>query len=340
MRARTKTIFLDCPNNLDATSLYRGIGPFSHLAKTIDEDYNWIMTNEGHWPLYSWVDILFLQRPHSEDHKIKARIAQRMGAKLWIDYDDNLIDVPDWNPVHKHYKDPMVKANIIWFVAAADVVTVSTQQLAEQLNPYRSQAGRPPCEVINNALNERVFTRPPKMPERARSIMWRGSRTHDLDVMEFAEPLIEVIKSDPQTTYHFIGEPPSLFTRMLPKENTLVTHGVDVIEFFDIIMAIAPALQIVPLHDCMFNRCKSNIAYLEGAFFGTAALVPDWPEWRKPGAITYKDKDDFKTKLLECLTTLDVSEKAKEAWEYASTCLTLEFVNKKRERILRNLLSS
>ena len=41
---------------------------------------------------------------------------------------------------------------------------------------------------------------------------------------------------------------------------------------------VAPRVAICPLKDSAFNRCKSDIAYLEYTAFGAVSVVPDWPD--------------------------------------------------------------
>jgi hypothetical protein len=99
---------------------------------------------------------------------------------------------------------------------------------------------------------------------------------------------------------------------------------------------IAPRYGIVPLTDNAFNRSKSNIAWLEMTWAGAVCLVPHWPEFDHPGAMTY-EPGEFLAKL-ESLVSMPedlLLLVRKEAWKWIQANATLASVNDYRNDIFQ-----
>jgi hypothetical protein len=56
-------------------------------------------------------------------------------------------------------------------------------------------------------------------------------------------------------------------------------------------------VHIVPLRDNAFNRCRSNLAWIEATCAGAVVIAPDWEEWRRPGIMNYTDAEGFRRTL-------------------------------------------
>jgi hypothetical protein len=332
-----KTLFVVCPSPTDGTSLYRGMGPLSHLkrtAKTFEESIQLISADNANWAILSGVDGVFMQRPFTDSHIRLAKMCQTNGKPLWIDYDDNLFKVPKDNPTHANYSQEKNMKNVATLLAMADYVSVSTEQLKKDYDVIRDSAKKYPCEVVPNALNELMFRSTQRDQPRNPLILWRGSNTHDRDLMTFKEQIQNAANANMNKTFTFIGDPFWGFMDYMP-DNIIKADAVDPIEYFKVIDRIAPQLMIVPLCDHHFNRCKSNIAWMEAAFAGAAALVPDWEEWKVPGAVTYSGKSDFYEKLLDLILDEETCRRrADQSWQYIQENLTLRTVNRKRRSIL------
>jgi hypothetical protein len=106
----------------------------------------------------------------------------------------------------------------------------------------------------------------------------------------------------------------------------------DVIDYFDNGMALAPSVMQVPLADTPFNRSKSNIAFIEGAYWGAICVVPEW--WEVP-ALSYKDNNEY----YECLTLAFGANSAytELAWNYVKDNLLLSNINRLRVELIKNL---
>lgn len=277
------------PNVTDATSFYRGVGPISALKRQ-NQDISLIFSNDVNWATLMMSDVVFLQRPYRKSHLQIAQMAQSVGRPVWIDYDDLLFDVPADNPAYRTYMSADTKRIIADLIQLADVVTVSTQQIKDIFQiPEKSLNDR--VYVVPNALDDRMFKKRPSTRSN-KIITWRGTDTHQRDLMDYAPEIVELSKTNPGWTWNFIGWNPWFITERMGNR-AVVTEQIDILEYHAFMQAVAPAIHVVPLHDSLFNRAKSNIAWIEATYAGAATFAPDWLEWQKPGCTTYSGSKEF-----------------------------------------------
>ena len=317
---------------VDSTSFYRANGVWGDLQRrmpnlnitSIDvknlRDFNWSDLN--------LFDVIFMQRPYSGINMQMARFVKDMNLPLWIDYDDNLFEIPLENRAYDTFMEPKIREQLIEIARLADVITVSTAALKQVYDNLNSNV-----VVIPNALNTQFLAKRPQ--KTTNTVLWRGSDTHALDITMFAEPIYTA--QEKYTDHEFIYYGYSAW--MVPvTPNKKYFKSTDPILYFKHISQMAPKIMHVPLSDTHFNHCKSNIAYLEGTYAGAVCLVPDWPEWQLPGTVRYKDETDYLEKLELMLNNKQNFKRMNaEAWEYIEQNLTLKIVNFQREDILQTL---
>jgi hypothetical protein len=306
--------------------------------------------NEITWATCSRADICFMQRPFSSKHVHMAKIATNSGLPLWVDYDDDLLNVPTDNPTNRLYSLESTKKNILQILSMADVCTVSTRHLSESLRASMVAAGIeqiPQFRVIPNALNARLWK--PSLREQMingidpqKVVLWRGSNTHLKDVMRHAPQIIQAAQKNPEWIWLFIGDfNPWMLEEYMPKGRLLFKSALDPMEFMKAIVEIRPSVMMVPLCDHEFNKSKSNIAWIEGTWAGATCVVPDMPEWRVPGAMNYKSPDHF-GQVLEEAISLSNEERALRAelsWKEVGENYNLMITNMARRQIITELFA-
>src|SRR5581483_9967115 len=176
------------PNAKDATSLYRGLGPLAELRRRnflqilIADDFDETSLDVG--------DVVFMQRPYTEKHLMMAKHCKAEKKPLWIDYDDFLFGLTPDNPAFEFYGRGANQSVISQIVQIADVVTVTTTQLKDCLKTVDGSLN-PNIRVIPNALPDKyLHLARPYQPGR-RHVLWRGSASHERDVMEFTRPILQ-----------------------------------------------------------------------------------------------------------------------------------------------------
>lgn len=328
-----KNILCYFPCITDATSLYRGIGPLAALRK-LDPNINIIKAPEvcTYAELLS-ADILFMQRPFTKNHLNIIKFAKAMNIPTWADYDDNLFCVPAENPAAETYHAKAIQEAMAEICATVDCISVTTESLKKELSPLNKNIW-----VVPNAHNDYLFNKFPKCEEQNAIILWRGSKTHAADLNLAAEACISLANAHKNWTWQFLGERP-WFANYMPQNQVLTTKALDPIAYFDFLSVLKPAVVIVPLQNNRFNHAKSNIAWLEAAYAGAPALVPEFPQWQNPGATNYIDSADFEVQLSNLLRLDDTTrlKKARDSWDYVLGNYLLSDINKLRLEMIQHL---
>lgn len=327
-----------CPDFGDATSFYRAAWPLSRITRE-NENFSVTLQPSGRdismgWAEVSQYDVLFLQRPYTDWNLKLLNVANACGVKTWVDYDDDLYHVPYQNRASKTYCEAKTKDTISKIIAGADLVTFSTEKLRETMRGKNGNA-----HVIRNATDfELVNNQEKKEGKLEKTIFWRGSSTHDFDLLLYAEELRSIAKEFPEWRFIFLGSPWTGILHYIPKTQLVIVPPVRIPEFFGFMLSLKAEIAIVPLEDCTFNHCKSNIAWQEATLGGMASLVPQWKEWKVPGAITYGSVKAFgeklKTLILNESMRKDAARRSKESLE---TCYNLTDANHARVKLLEKL---
>lgn len=328
------------PKPDDGTSLVRALMPFAMLARErpalriIPCPFNGREHNHD-WTWLAQCDVVVYHRPFLPQHVNAIATARILGIPVWLDYDDDLTSVTPANPMYGLYGNDQVGVNIGKMVEMANVVSVTTKHLGQRLN-----AGDK-LRVIPNAWNDYVHNF--EWLPRNRTVLWRGSAAHD-ETLQAIRPAIQNVAQDPK--YHawswaILGDAPWWFTEVIPRQK-LVTGGFqNPFIYFHTARMLAPAVMLCPSKSTVFNRSRSNLAWLEGTTFGAAVLGPDLEEWRRPGVTNYKDTADFEKQLRGLLERWQpnkaVYPEVETSREFIEGNLKLSQVNEMRWEILREL---
>lgn len=327
-------IIMCCPNAADSTSLYRAAGPMANLRKQIaglqvgfPEAFDWVVMKGA--------DVLFLQRPHLPQHLEIAQMAKDCNLPLWVDIDDDLFNVPMENQCYAAFRDEPTREIMRQCLRLADVVTVASQALKDELSSLNQR-----IEVIPNAFDESWLHNydPINKPKDKNLIFWRGSDSHVKDLMSEAEAIGRVAIAHPELKWRFCGYLPWFYGEsVLMKGKVEHVKSLAPLKYFNFLKTSNAAISIVPLVDNKLNRCKSNIAWQEATLQGAAVLAPNLPEWQVPGVVCYKP-GQFQ-EMLEMLLTgkIDPQDSLKTSLEYILEDLTLTKINRKRIDILESL---
>lgn len=274
-----------CPN--DVNSFYRGIGPLSCLPY-LDPSIQINHLTDLSWSALALCDVVFLQRPFSPEHMEIARIAKQMDKRLWLDYDDDLLNVPpSHGDVYQLYRQGSIQQAISAILSWADVVTVTNEYLADLYSEWTSR-----CTIVPNAYHDYWLPLEPPTTPRERTIFWRGSAGHIADLAAFANDLAAVAAANPEWKWSFMGAVPWCLEGRIP--GLEYRSPVDIFTYHHVVRdVIRPAIMIAPLRDIPFNRGRSNSAAIEALSFGAqfaatieelsnylnGAQSPAWLDW-------------------------------------------------------------
>lgn len=342
------------PDN--GVSLLRGFGPFNALARQHPElqilrpplspsgepmvDWSWLTT----------LDCLFLSAPYRPWQTNAVRTAKMAGVPVWIDWDDDLTCVPRYNPAAHAFPFEEVAPQLVMLTGLADVITVTTQELYRRRSPeaMADLAKRcrtpfkpnPNVHLIPNAIPKLETSNLKLETSRAKRVTWRGGNNHDGDILEVLPQLAEISRLPQYSLWKwtFIGTIPWLVAEQMNPATFEQDPGADAFLYLRMFSALAPAIHIVPLKDNAFNRCRSNLAWLEATAAGAVVLAPDWEEWRRPGVINYTTPTNFGSKLRGLLEgQIPLASNHAQSAAYIRENLLLEKTNAQRWQILQQL---
>lgn len=219
--------------------------------------------------------------PNWEEAKSVAFVKETCkGKHVWC-VDDDYLTVPPWNPVEPFTPD---RADLHHsYLKSADFVTISTQYLFDQLKP-RAVDPRTGYDNSKNYyvlpnmvdLTQYKLTNQRLKPGNPMQILWVGSPTHRKDIEILVEPLSAVLNRYQGTTTKvdslWFGDcHPTLRTRFA-NNGILEWNNIHMNEYHrSIALRFRPNIGLAPLFDCVFNRSRSNLKFLE---YGAMGAVP------------------------------------------------------------------
>lgn len=322
------------PNPNDATAFYRVVTPFLNLQK---EGYATVtIRTEPNFVELLDADIVFLQRPCTEGHLGIAERCKLYHKPLVVDYDDNLFEVPEANPAHKFYANPAIRNAMTKCLQLADHVMVSTAPLKAYLNALNGS-----ISVVPNALDLSIMPeRKVSWEQRNTDILWRGTNTHEADIASVAKEIVALSNQYPNWRWLFMGCDFRLLESFMAP-NTYGYAGMfgEMAVYLTKLQQISAPIHVVPLEINAFNEAKSNLAWLEATWAGSAVVAPDMPEWQIPHIVNYKP-EMFST-IVEIMMKDPLAIKARNdaSWELITSEYLIEHTNRKRKEIFDNILN-
>lgn len=257
------------PGGFTASSHYRSYGPLRHLKDVIITELNRSCSVHS---LYT-LDVFFAARPYEEVDSLMIKLAKDIGLPVWVDFDDDIWSIPHTNSAYFAYHGKIKHMNAI--INMADVVTTSTQALADMV---RKQTNNPKLKVvaIRNAVDKPLEVLIPEDTDKL-YLGWRGTSTHTRD-LEIWRSIFYSLHESKRFGLKFMGyAPPWNITYDL-------SSFTDFFKFRKAFAASNLTALLVPLDDCLFNRSKSNIGWLEATSIGAATFVSlNTSEWNFPG---------------------------------------------------------
>lgn len=220
-------------------------------------------------------DIVVFHRPENPDKLKLTRTLREIGKKIVFDNDDTYKD-SEQVKLNKYMNQERVDRGLSAInevvdtcIKEADLVTASTEFLAEE---YRKL--NPNVVVLQNCIDPFLFDEPLRNETDVVRIGITGSvgLTADLDVLE---PIVRHYENDLRVRLVFF----SLYAdrtkmkeeiyadeyKMLDSFNVEWVGLAPTHEYYDTLNNLKLDMQIIPRKDTYFNRCKSNLKFLESS---------------------------------------------------------------------------
>lgn len=316
-------------NEHDATSLYRMGGVLPHLESDEYEIINGSSIKDWSWAAFIGIDILIFQRPCLQEHLNLILLAKSLGVKVIADYDDNLLSVDIYNPTYFQYKDNKLFA--INCIKSSDEIWVSTDSIKEHYSPYNKN-----IFVIPNSHNDYLFRLKDKKAfnTNTKRVIWRGGQSHQADIYENADKLVEVINKNTDWVFEFWGDR-FIYLEQRCGDNYVSYPLMEAVNYFERLANYNPNIAMFPLCTTEFNKGKSNIAWIESTYSGAAFFGnTDLPEYINGTILPLNEL--FNGGALNDSEVLEFYNRV--SWDYICDNLLLSKINEFRnDRILANI---
>lgn len=255
-----------------------------------------VRTPENKMAAAKAADVVVFHRPDDPRKLNLARALKEAGRKVVFDNDDTFKD--DGGFRFNEYMDKArfesgmarVNTTLDAFVREADLVTASTKFLAEE---YRQL--NPNVVVLPNCVDPFYYDEPLRNEnESVTRIGVTGSVgvTADLEVLK---PIVDHYKDRPDVKIVFFSLPKNredkIMRELYSEEYKWIDSIIDKVEwqpfvdqecYYDILNQLRLDMMIIPRADNYFNRCKSNLKFLEASMFEIPVIAQGFPDGQSP----------------------------------------------------------
>lgn len=213
--------------------------------------------------------------PHYEDHGVKPvkfGLPDGQIIDLWV-------DKKGFDPKQYQHQPALPRAidfernaellsQIKEVMGMADMVTVTTDILAEAFRPYSKNV-----VVLPNCIDNTVWKKLPLLPRKDVRMGWFGGSSHYEDLVILQDILPKVMEKNPHLKMVVMGAKfDAVFKDVDPKR--IEYHGWVETPAYPYKAAILDLdFAVIPLRESRFNACKSAIKWIEMASLGVPAVT-------------------------------------------------------------------
>jgi glycosyltransferase involved in cell wall biosynthesis/radical SAM superfamily enzyme YgiQ (UPF0313 family) len=258
-----------------ACAQIRLLSPFGAMNGAIES--NWGAVSEGtncttNLDILDQTDVIVLQRffPRKETIPFIEKMLLS-GKPVIYEVDELLTDLPEGHNLKLWARE--TEEILPWLLPQVSAITVSTPLLAEEFSSMT-----PSIHVVTNLVDTKLF-RPasPKLPGPV-VIGFCAAATHAHDLTRIENALFRVAERyGSKVAFSFMGHATSR-SSLLPGFR-FVDFQKDYESYGNALSSSGIDIAIVPLQDNRFNRCKSNIKWLEYSACGIAGIYADLPPY-------------------------------------------------------------
>lgn len=257
-------------NNIDrqGCGYYRVLHPFKALANElyIDGGTSDAIFNIPDLAEFQPDTILLQPGTRRGLSQYMEKLRKFSSAKIVLDYDDYLPNIPVRSMVRRVIKQDIIK-DIRKDCSLADWIVVSTEALAEEFSRFSDR-----IQVAPNGLSREIWGNLKSQRRTGTKIRvgWAGGSTHTGD-LAILKPLMKLFENEVQ--WVFMG--------MKPQGIECEFHpGVPIEVYPEKLASLDLDLALVPLEINQFNICKSNLRLLELGACGVPVICTDIEPFR------------------------------------------------------------
>lgn len=191
-------------------------------------------------------------------------------AALVYELDDDPFEVEPDNPAFPIYHNPVAHDSIVHCLQIANLVTVSTDPLAERMSKFNKNV-----VVLKNRIDESMLKIQRTQRDRL-TIGWAGGASHIKDIYSCSYGLKRIMDWHKEIDVHFVGADlrPSVRSPRPIRHTPWCQDTTEYYKLIDFDIGIAPLMPTV------FARTKSAIKALEYSALGIPVVASDVEPYR------------------------------------------------------------
>lgn len=247
-------------------------------------------------------DVVVFHRPEADYQLEIARKLKEAGKKIVFDNDDTYKDHNGFK-FNDYMTEEKVKAglgqldkNITTFIKEADLVTCTTEALKKEYELINSNV-----VVLPNTVDPFYYPEPKRNDTDIIRIGITGSVGITSDV-EVLKPIIDHYQNDPRVRLVLLSLPPEgeneIYKKLYAEEyafwnkvniewHSFVKSDV----YYEYLNDLKLDMVIIPRTDSLFNRCKSNLKFLENSMLEIPTIGQSFPTKDSPYEVNPKDSE-------------------------------------------------
>lgn len=217
-----------------------------------------------------WADVVVWMGLHTERSlDLFNGLRAKYGKPFVSEFDDYIFSIPRANRASACYKPGGDLTRIaLAQMKLSDALVVSTPYLKELYQPIN-----PRVHVVENAIDLSLWRRDSSPAPQRVTIGWMGGGTHNEDHGMIKDAVMEVLEKNPGVRFHYIsgGPVPDFFKGVKGIQWDHEFKAID--KYPRWISRQKFNVGIAPLVDNNFNRCKSNLRWLEYSAMGIPTVA-------------------------------------------------------------------
>jgi len=286
-----------------------------------------------------WGDIFVFQRSGGEYILNLMSVLQKHGKKCVFELDDLLTEIPDFLAHHKMSPDTL--NSYLEVIAKADLITTTTQRLADKF-----------LEINSQVICVPNCTESPSLPLAKQSSQLTNKITlvvasSDRVLVNFLAPaLLKIQETYPADYDIFVIGPPADYLESFGIKITrsdLVSHT----DFKKLLSSLINPVGLIPLDDSVFSSCKSPIKFFDYALAGMPVICSnvspysDYVVNGETGFLVENNTDSWVAAILKLGDSFELRQVlAKNAIEYVKLAFSLNVAGDAWQSVVNELAIS
>jgi glycosyltransferase involved in cell wall biosynthesis len=236
---------------------YRIHLPLVYLARNNRDRFNVTIASSISKDHIGKFKLAILQRQYKYEVLAPVLEMKKKGTKLVFEIDDDLFNIPKWNPASKVLSTAKVRKGLMAFLSRVDAIFVTSEALKRAYTDY--------CDhvyVLPNSIDfENIYNYPKDSVKN--NVMWQGSNTHERDLAIAKAGMVQVAQDPDVCLKMWCGFNQQTRAPLFDIPNARTLPLVPFEGFFQMFSQIDVDVGLAPLTATLFNKGKSNLKFLE-----------------------------------------------------------------------------